>query len=91
MFVNGYDTHFNKTTTVSFSGDVIWPPIRLVLSPTNILVLSLIKSAGLGTTSSFDVTVTVNTALETGEEEATEILNLNMLPWILDEQNQISK
>jgi hypothetical protein len=91
MFVNGYDTHFNKTTAVSFSGDSIWPPIRLVLSPTNILVLSLIKSTGLETTSSLDVTVTVNTALETGEEEATEILNLNMLPWILDDQNQMSK
>ena len=91
MFVNGYDTQFNKTTTVSFSGDSIWSPIRWVLSPTNILVLSLIKPASLETTSSFDVTVTINTALETGEEEATETLNLNMLPWVLDEQNQISK
>jgi hypothetical protein len=91
MFIKGNESHFNRTTTVSFEGYAIWPPIRLVLSPTNLFVCSLINPAGFQPIGSIDVTVNVSSTVDSGEGELYEevgssLLNLIMLPFILDEE-----
>ena len=92
MFIEGTESHFDRTTTVSFEGnDAIWPPIRLVLSQTKILVVSIINPAGLRADNSSEVTVNVSSTVDTGEEEPYEevgssLLTLTMLPFILDEK-----
>jgi len=85
MFINGSDTNFNETTTVSFIGNAIWQPFYLVLSPTSIFVVSIINPAGLEAPNSISVDVTVNSTVDAAEEKETEAVTLNMLRWILGE------
>ena len=92
MFIVGEESHFNQKTVVSFDGDAIVPPVRLVLSSKLIFVVSLIKPASLGTTGSTEVSVTVTSTVVGGEEPYDEVgsenLSLNTLPWIFDEQEE---
>jgi hypothetical protein len=91
MFINGTDTHFNETTTVNFNGDAIWPPFYLVLSPTSIFVVSIINPAGLDAPENTSVDVTIISTVDEVQEETTEALTLNMLPWILEEGNRLTE
>ena len=90
MFIEGEESNFNQTTTVSFEGDAIWPPMHIVLSPTTIFVFSIIKPAGLEASGSMEVLVGVTSTVDNGvdepyDEEGSTPLTLNMLPWILEE------
>jgi hypothetical protein len=90
MVINGADTHFNQTTTVRLSSDVLWPPLYLVLSPTDMLLIALINPAGLEAADSSVETLTVTSIIDTGEAEpyeevAAKNLTLTLLPFILDE------
>jgi hypothetical protein len=76
MVVNGSDTHFNETTTVSFIGDAIWQPLYLVLSPTIIFVVSIINPAGLESLESTNVDVTVTSTVGETQEGAAAALYL---------------
>jgi hypothetical protein len=87
MLIVGTDTHFNAATIVNFNSDALTSLLSIVLSPNLIFVFLLINPAGQEATGSTEAEVTVTTT----EGIGTEILTLNMLPWILDEQNQISK
>ena len=93
MFIKGTESHFNRTTAVSFEGNAIWSPIYLVLSPTNLFVCSLINPAGLQPNGSIGVTVNVTSTVDSGEGELYEevgscTLNLIMLPFIFDEEEE---
>ena len=81
MFIVSTDsaTQFDRGSTEVSVDDVLTPPLTLVLSTDSILVLSFITPGKIGTTDSTEVNVTVTT--DTGE--GTEILTLNMLPFIL--------
>jgi len=81
IFIDGTDTNFDDSTTVSFSGDVIAPPWTDVVSSELIFVLSLITPTGLDDTGGSEVEVTVTTDEGTG----SAILTFIILPWILDE------
>jgi len=84
MLINGQDTHFNKTTTVDFNNDLIWPPVHWVLSPTNIFVFSVIRPINMGTIP--EVKLTVSTKTSSGTiEEVTESLILRKISWIQKE------
>lgn len=76
MFIVGIDTNFDYTTPVSFSGDMIAPPLTLVLSKDSIFVFSMINPVGMEVSGNFGVEVTVST----DEGEGTETLTLTMLP-----------
>jgi hypothetical protein len=78
MVITGNNTNFNTTTTVDFSGDEVLPSWHIVLSPTDILVVSLIKPADSEDT---EVIVTVISTVDTDEEVATAALTLNLIPW----------
>ena len=80
MVITGNNIHFNETTTVDFSEDDILLPTPLVLSPTSILLVSLINRAGVGTTGDTEVVVTVTSTSDTGVVVATETLRLYVLP-----------
>jgi hypothetical protein len=87
MFIEGIDTHFNQTTSITFNDFTILPPLYLVLSPTSVLVVSLINPAGLAATTGNAVTIMVSSTVDTGtgepyEEVASESLTLNLLPFI---------
>ena len=93
MFIEGTESHFNRTTTVGFEGNAIWPPIRILFSPTNILVISIINPAGLQADNSSEVIVNVSSTVDTGEGKPYEEvgswpLTLTMLPFILDEEEE---
>ena len=84
ILITGHNTHFNETTTVDFNNDLILPPVHWVLSPTNILVFSVIKPINTGTTS--DIKVTVSTKTSPGSiEEVTESLALRKISWFMKE------
>jgi len=80
MVITGNNIHFNETTTVDFSEDDILLPTPLVLSPTSILLVSLINRAGVGTAGDTEVVVTVTSTSDTGVVVATETLRLYVLP-----------
>ena len=80
MVITGHHFSFNETTSVEFSDDAISLPNHLVLSPTSILVLSLVNPADSKVTGDTDVTVTVTSTLDTGVVVATASLTVTMLP-----------
>ena len=80
MAIAGHHIPFNETTSVEFSDEVIMPPDHIVLSPTSILVVSLVNPADSNATGDTDVTVTVTSTLDIGVVAATASLTLTMLP-----------
>ncbi len=80
MVITGNNIYFNETTTVDFSDNAISLQNHLVLSPTSILVISLINPADLEVSDNTDVVVTVTTTLDTGVVGATGSLALNIVP-----------
>ena len=72
MIILSDGTDFDTTTTVSFSGDVLTPPMTLVVPPKLIFAFSMINPVGLGSSETVAVEVTVTTA----EGEGTEVLTL---------------
>jgi len=90
MLIEGTDSNFNSSTSVSFEGDVLFPPISIILSPKRIIVLSIIKPAGFKSTEDSEVTVNVSSTVDLGVGESYEevggwYLTLKLLPLILDE------
>lgn len=72
MFIEGTDSNFNQTTKVSFDGDALFPPIRMVLSPKSIFVLTILRPIGLQSISDKEVIVTVSSMVDSSELGAYE-------------------
>jgi len=80
MTIVSDDTDFDSTTAVSFSDDILTPPLTLVLSPKLVFVFSMVTPVGLDNSEAVEVEVTVTTT----EGEGTETLSLIPLPGILE-------
>jgi len=90
MFIEGTGSNFNQTTMVTFDGDALCPPLHIVLSPTSILVFSIIRPAGLGASGNNEVIVNVSSTVDSSELGAYEEVGscsfiLAALPFIFSE------
>jgi hypothetical protein len=84
MRIEGADTHFDASSTVTFNPENKLLALPLVVNEESILIIGLLMPSWLtGPINSMDVTVT------TGSEEAYESLNINPLPFILDEGREM--
>jgi len=85
MRIEGSDTHFDASSTVTFNPTGAIFALPLVVSEETIFIVGLLLphwlAGPLG--GSVDVTVT------TGAEEAYEALNIELLPFILDEEKNL--
>jgi PKD repeat protein len=79
MVIVSDDTDFDSTTTVSFSDDVLTPPLTLVSPPKLIIVFSMIAPVGIDNSEAVEVEVIVTTT----EGEGREKLSLIPLPGVL--------
>ena len=78
IFSEDEDTRFDSTTTVAFSGgDSVATPVRLVLSEKLVFVFSLIRAAGLGSSGTTEVDLTVETSTGAG----TGVIQIITLPF----------
>ena len=80
MRIEGSGTHFDASTVVSFNPTGAIFALPLVFNEENISCIGLLMPLWLtGPLSSVDVNVS------TGSEEAFEALNIELLPFILDQ------
>ena len=80
MRIDGSGTHFDVSSTVTFNPASALLTLPLVVDEESILIIGLLMPSWLtGPLNSLDVMVT------TGAEEAYEVLNVELLPFILDE------
>ena len=84
MRIEGSDTHFDASTSVTFNPTGAIFALPLVVSEETIFIVGLLMPQWLTGTlgGSVDVTVT------TGAEEAYEALNIELLPFILEQEEE---
>jgi hypothetical protein len=82
--IEGSDTHFDASTVVSFNPAGSLMALPLVFNEENISCIGLLMPSWLtGQLGSVDVNVS------TGSEEAFEALNIELLPFILDQEKDL--
>jgi len=84
MRIEGSDTHFDPSSTVTFNPESALMALPLVVDEESILIIGLLMPSWLtGPLNSLDVMVT------TGTEEAYESLNIKPMPFIRDDGREL--